>query len=179
MRRAILDAAAELFASRGVSGVSLREIAAEADVQLALINRYIGTRRELLDAVMEDLADQVAQDVVDRPLQQQPFDRDSALWRWTRLLVWFSVTGRDLSVVAERNPVRALAEVAHDAYGIDETAARVRGAQILASALGWRLLEPYLLEAGGLQDIPLEVLHDSLTELHRRIGAMPWEPTGT
>ena len=103
MRRAILDAAAELFASRGVSGVSLREIAAEADVQLALINRYIGTRRELLDAVMEDLADQVAQDVVDRPLQQQPFDRDSALWRWTRLLVWFSVTGRDLSVVAERS----------------------------------------------------------------------------
>lgn len=175
MRRAILDAAAELFASRGVSGVSLREIAAEADVQLALINRYIGTRRELLDAVMEDLADQVAQDVVDRPLQQQPFDRDSALWRWTRLLVWFSVTGRDLSVVAERNPVRALAEVAHDAYGIDETAARVRGAQILASALGWRLLEPYLLEAGGLQDIPLQVLHDSLTELHRTVGALPWE----
>ena len=51
VRRAVLDAAADLFARRDVEGVSLRDIAAAADVQLALIGRYIGTRAELIDAV--------------------------------------------------------------------------------------------------------------------------------
>ena len=175
MRRAVLDSAAALFANKGVGAVSLREIAADADVQVALISRYIGTRQDLIDAVMADLADQVAQQVVDRPLEQQSFDPDSPLGRWTRLLAYFTLTGRDLSSVAERNPVRALAQVAHDAYGLDEQAARVRGAQIVASALGWRLLEPYLVAAGGLEDLPVHSLHDALTELHRRIGAMPWD----
>jgi AcrR family transcriptional regulator len=171
----VLDSAAELFATRGVGAVSLRDIAAAADVQVALISRYIGTRDELIDAVMADLADQVASEVVDRPLEQQSFEPASALGRWTRLLTYFTVTGRDLSHVTERNPVRALAQVAHDAYGLDDRAARVRGAQILASALGWRLLEPYLVAAGGLEDVPIRSLHDALTDLHRRIGAMPWD----
>ena len=37
VRRAVLDAAASLFAERGVAGVSLRDVAAAADVHLALI----------------------------------------------------------------------------------------------------------------------------------------------
>jgi AcrR family transcriptional regulator len=174
VRRAVLDAAAELFTSKGVGSVSLRDIAASANVQVALISRYLGTRDDLIDAVMADLADQVAKDVVERPLEQQSFEPDSALGRWTRLLAYFTVTGRDVSRVAERNPVRALAQVAHDAYGLDDQAARLRGAQVVASALGWRLLEPYLVAAGGLEDVPLASLHDALTDLHRRIGAMPW-----
>ncbi len=179
VRRAVLDAAAELFTTQGVGVVSLRDVAAKANVQVTLIGRYIGSRDALIDAVMADLADQVAKGVVDRPLEQQSFDPDSPLGRWARLLIYFAVTGRDLSAVAERNPVRALAQVADDAYQIGELAARVRGAQILASALGWRLLEPYLLAAGGLDDVPVDVLHESLTELHRRIGSMPWEAPAT
>ena len=155
--------------------MSLREIAGAANVQVALISRYVGTRSDLIDAVMADLADQVARDVVEEPLQQQSFDSDSTLGRWTRLLAYFTITGRDLSSVTERNPVLALAQVAQDAYGLEEQAARVRGAQIVASALGWRLLERYLVAAGGLEDVPIQSLHDALTDLHRRIGAMPWD----
>ncbi|MCB1261014.1 MAG: TetR family transcriptional regulator, partial [Acidimicrobiales bacterium] len=44
VRRAVLDAAAELFGHHGVQATSLRDIAAAADVQLALIARYVGTR---------------------------------------------------------------------------------------------------------------------------------------
>ena len=154
----------------------MRDIATHADVQVTLIRRYIGTRSELLDSVMADLAEQVAQGVVDRPLQQQSFETESALGRWSILLVHFVTTGRDLSLIADTNPVMALARVADDAYGVGDLASRVRGAQILASALGWRLLEPYLLTAGGLEDVPVQAMHDAVTELHRRIGAMPWDP---
>lgn len=175
VRRAILDAAARLFATCGVGGTSLRDIADEADVKLGLIRRYVGSREELIDAVMTDLSRQVAQGVVDRPLDQQSFEKDSALGHWTTLLVYFSITGRDLGPTGEFNPVQALAQVAREAYGIDEEASRVRGAQILASALGWRLLEPYLIKAAGIEDVDIDWLHESLTELHRRIGAMNWE----
>ena len=47
VRRAVLDAAATLFATRGVAQVSLREVAAAADTHLALIKRYIGNREQL------------------------------------------------------------------------------------------------------------------------------------
>lgn len=50
-RDRILDAAERLFSEWGIDGVSMREIAAEAGVQLALINYYFGTKQELYRAV--------------------------------------------------------------------------------------------------------------------------------
>jgi AcrR family transcriptional regulator len=175
VRRAVLDAAAELSTERGVGAVSLRDIAAKADVQLALISRYVGTREQLIDAVLEDLTDQVAQETVERPREQQGFTAASPVVRWTRMLAYATITDRDLSkITSQFNPVLALAKVAQDSYGIDEEAARIRGAQIVASVLGWRLFERYLLAAGGLEDVDPDVLHDELTALHRRMGATPW-----
>ncbi len=55
VRRAVLDAAADLFVETGVHGVSLRDIAAAANVHPALIGRYIGTRDDLVLAVFDDL----------------------------------------------------------------------------------------------------------------------------
>lgn len=44
VRSAVLEAAAKLFARHGVECVSLRDIAMEANVQVTLIPRYIGSR---------------------------------------------------------------------------------------------------------------------------------------
>ena len=52
-------------------------------------------------------------------------------------------------------------------------AAQPAGAQIVASALGWRIFERYLVEAGEL-DIGIDELRAELTALHRRLGATPW-----
>ena len=174
VRRAVLDAAADLFAREGVSEVSLRRIADAADVHVALIRRYIGTRDELVREVLDDLSGQVAAEVTDRPLAQISFDRDSAMGRWTRVLAHFSLTGQDRFPSVQFNPVLALARVIVDAYGLDEDAARLRGAQIVASALGWRLFEDYLIDASELGEVPTQALHDELTALHRRTGATPW-----
>ncbi len=163
VRRAVLDAAADLFAREGVTEVTLREIAAAADVQLSLISRYIGNRTELIRAVFDDLTEALSREVVERPLEQISFERDSVMGRWTIMLTHFAVTAPDeLPRTATFNPMLALAEVIMDNYGLDERSARLRGAQIVASALGWRIFETYLVESGQV-DIEPEVLRDELS----------------
>lgn len=174
VRRAVLDAAGGLFAKKGVSSVSLREIAAAADVQLALIARYVGNRADLVRAVFEDLTEALAREVVDRPLEQMSFERDSVMGRWTIMLTHFAVTGPDELPTSDAfNPMLALAEVIGANYGLDSRAARLRGAQIVASALGWRIFETYLI-TGAQLDIERDTLRDELTAMHRRLGATPW-----
>jgi len=47
----ILDAAEELFADRGFASTSLRDITAEAEVNLAAVNYHFGSKLDLLRAV--------------------------------------------------------------------------------------------------------------------------------
>ena len=61
-----------------------------------------------------------------------------------------------------------------DGYGLDAEAARLRAAQIVAAALGWRIFEDYLVAAGELDAVPLETLRDELARSARRLGATPW-----
>src|SRR5215212_1828550 len=51
LRQAILDAAEALFSRHGFYGVTVRQVAAEAGVDTALIHYYFGAKRELFDAV--------------------------------------------------------------------------------------------------------------------------------
>jgi AcrR family transcriptional regulator len=169
-----LDAAADLFARKGVAFITLRDIATQANVQLSLISRYIGSREQLVRAVFDDLSEQIGDDVIARPLEQVSFERDSAMGRWTRLIGHLALKGDDLTSSQVANPARGLAQVIKDAYGLDDEAARLRGAQIVASALGWRIFEDYLVAAAGLEDIPRQALRDELTAAHRRLGATPW-----
>jgi AcrR family transcriptional regulator len=70
----VLNAASDLFAQHAVPQVSLRDIAHAANVQVALIARYIGSRDDLLDAVFDELSADVARWVVDHPLEQVSFE---------------------------------------------------------------------------------------------------------
>lgn len=175
MRRALLDAAGELFAEHGIAAVSLRDVATAADVHPSLIARYIGNRADLIAAVFDDLTLAVARGVIERPLEQVSFERQSAMGRWTIMLAYFSVTRPgEVPISALFNPMLGLAQVVMESYGQDERAARLRGAQIVASALGWRIFEEYLVKAGGLEDFDLQALRDELTATHRRLGATAW-----
>lgn len=51
-KQVILAAARELFAERGVDGVSVREIAAKAGVNHALVHRYFGAKDEMVGAIL-------------------------------------------------------------------------------------------------------------------------------
>jgi AcrR family transcriptional regulator len=158
-----------------VSAVSLREVAAAADVHPSLIARYVGTRDDLISAVFEDLTVSLAHEVIDRPLQQISFERQSVMGRWTVMLTYFSMARPgEVPPSAHFNPVLGLAQVVMESYGQDERSARLRGAQIVASALGWRIFEEYLIKAGALDDFDRQVLRDDLTAAHRKLGATPW-----
>ena len=49
----ILITAARLFASQGYAGTGLRELAAEAEVNLAMINYFFGTKKGLLKEILD------------------------------------------------------------------------------------------------------------------------------
>ena len=170
----MLDAAGMLFAQRGVDAVALRDVAAAADVHLALIGRYVGNRDALVLAVFDDLSDQLARDVLERPLETQGFEADTVMGRWSRITSALLISGRHLVGRTGFNPVLAMAETLVDGYGLDPKAARLRAAQIVAAALGWRLFERYLVEAGELEDVSLETLRDEHVRSLRRLGATPW-----
>ena len=51
-RQAILAAARELFATHGVDGVSVRDIAAAAGVNHALVHRYFGAKGDMVTAIL-------------------------------------------------------------------------------------------------------------------------------
>jgi AcrR family transcriptional regulator len=51
LRQSILDAAEGLFSRHGFYGVTVRQVAAEAGVDTALIHYYFGAKRELFDSV--------------------------------------------------------------------------------------------------------------------------------
>lgn len=53
----ILDSAEELFASHGLYGVTVRNVAQRAEVDTALIHYYFGTKRGLFDAVFDRRSD--------------------------------------------------------------------------------------------------------------------------
>ena len=170
----MLDAAAALFAQRGVDAVSLRDVAAAADVHVALISRYIGHRDELVAEVFRRVSDQLARAVEENPFSGQGFSPETVMGRWVRIAAAMAISGRSLESRHNFNPVVAMAQTLMAGYGLAEEAARLRAAQIVAAALGWRIFEVYLVEAGDLGDVPLETLRDELVHSARRLGATPW-----
>ncbi|MBS1596607.1 MAG: TetR/AcrR family transcriptional regulator [Bacteroidetes bacterium] len=49
----IINKAIELFAVKGFEGTSIRDLAAAADVNVAMVNYYFGTKEKLFDALIE------------------------------------------------------------------------------------------------------------------------------
>ena len=120
VRRAVLDAAAALFVERGVDRVSLRDIAAAANVHPTLIGRYIGHRDELLLAVFDDLSAQLAAAVLENPLSGQGFGSDTVMGKWTRVAGALVISGRGIAGRDRFNPVMAMAETLMEGYGLDD-----------------------------------------------------------
>src|ERR1700744_5973212 len=57
---AVLQAASELFAEKGPAATSIREVAARAGVNHGLLHRHFGSKRQLLAATLQYLADSAA-----------------------------------------------------------------------------------------------------------------------
>lgn len=169
----MIAAAAELFSREGVSEVSLRQIAAAAQVNPALISRYIGSREDLVRMVFADLTDRLVDDITAAPSASRGFDTDTVMGQWTRVLTHLVLTDIDTAIEIGRAPVEVLSEAVEGLYDQDRAAARLRVAQLMGSAIGWRLFEPYLVAAADIDSMTLDDYRSELTRTHRRLAATP------
>ena len=82
-RQRILDAALDLFGSRGVDAVSLDEIAREVGVRKQTVLYWFPSKDELVDAVLETVAAElvVLIDAAVRSSSEDPLDRVDAVVR--------------------------------------------------------------------------------------------------
>src|ERR1700759_2926864 len=73
---AVLAHAADLFAERGPAATSIRDVATRSGVNHGLIFRHLGTKDQLVGAVLDDLAQQMA-DLLESHAPQPAVDAQS------------------------------------------------------------------------------------------------------
>ncbi len=151
----------------------MRDVATEAKVNLALIGRYIGSRDDLIHAVLADLSDKVVAEIRSDPTGAKGFGPDSVTVQWTRVLTFLVVTDPEAAIEHGAQPVRELCERSAAVYGMPEETSRLRIAQVYASALGWRIFEDFLMAAADLDRGSLDDIRSELTRSHRRLAATP------
>ena len=96
-KQRILDTAVKLFAQRGYAAVGVREIAAQAEVNLAMISYYFNGKVGILQQLLLDFHEQYYQaikEVVDRDLTGEESVRDIV-----RSMIFFVKENYDLTLV--------------------------------------------------------------------------------
>jgi TetR/AcrR family transcriptional regulator, repressor for neighboring sulfatase len=174
---ALVAAASELFAARGPDAVSLREIAARAELNYGLIHQYVGSKDDLLRLVIADSTARTAArfaeaDGVDEALEllQGPVGSDRP---YPRLLAWAILQGRDPAELAGPAPaLPRLIEMLPRPEGTGDLMddPRVRAAAIAALTLGWSLFGAFVLKAAELDDVPPDEAQAAVQSLARQIA---------
>ena len=164
VRKAVINAAIELFARQGPAAVSIRQIAARAGVNHGLVHRHFGSKQALLTMVLDELsADLAAADLALGPSREGAWSRafratrkQNAYWR---ILGHLMLEGQTLSELQPDFPlIRGMvaATTARQAEGRLDTELDPRAITAVATAfsLGWLMFAPFALVATGLGDMP-------------------------
>jgi AcrR family transcriptional regulator len=165
---AVLDAAADLFAVRGPAATSIREVAARSGVNHGLVYRHFGTKEDLVSAVLDHVSDRF-NDAVASGSDRADLEAE----RQWRVLARAILDGYPVGRLQHRFPfVVQLMEEARRSTGND-TAARLAAGHVVALELGWRLFEPFLRSATGLEDLDPDALWRATSDLSRRVLSAP------
>ncbi|WP_421849268.1 TetR/AcrR family transcriptional regulator [Novosphingobium sp.] len=166
----VIDAAAELFAERGPADVSIRDIAARAQVNHGLVHRHFATKEKVLEAVLARFdeafkeAIEGAKDASEAAARLAPRLREQD--GFLRLIAFLLLQGAptDSFVIPQGGLHRfiTLAGSAPDASANAQADAVVG----TALALGWALFKPFLAEASQLDR---DLIDRRVKETHRRL----------
>lgn len=162
--QAILDAAEELFAERGYSAVTVREIAARAGVSHALVHRYLGSKETVYRAALrrrETLIRDAAPDQDDLLEATSLMLREAWLEqkRYLRLITHSALHGLSYSrtsgrFAATERLVELAESTAPDGAGDPGSPSpRFVIASIVAMLLGWAAVRDWLLPAAGIGEM--------------------------
>ncbi|MDX2380630.1 MAG: TetR/AcrR family transcriptional regulator [Acidimicrobiia bacterium] len=145
---AVTSAAGRLLLERSPSAVSMRDIAAEADVNLGLIHRYVGSKDDVIALVLSRHSSQARTALRDIP-EGAVLERVAAVIvdrpGTGPLIAGLILDGVDVTTLKGDFPL--LEQLAHDG-------AELQAAITYALALGWEVFGPSLLQAvGGDSDV--------------------------
>ncbi|WP_186315636.1 TetR/AcrR family transcriptional regulator [Catellatospora sichuanensis] len=183
-RQLLLDAARRRFAADGYTGTTVRDIADEAGVNVALISRYFTSKEGLFEACLagavDELSHAVAQDVTLDRLPHVIAEQLAGTGLGSRpnqFLLLLRSSGDERADQIRRNTVRSFAERLASAAGWrpghpDGDRLMLRAQMALATSFGIVLLrsstglEP--LSSAGPQDLvaPLQDVIDGLLRDH-------------
>lgn len=192
----MLATAQHLFAERGFNAVSVRDIAAEAGVSHALVHRYLGSKKDLLTAVMQRHTGPVlgvaraattVREAVPGMFHELRVSRPDYL----KLLARVGMDGVPFETVGPEFPAYVLlmdllkADAAERGRELPDP--RVLAAALTALVIGWSITEDWLLKASGLDDGDRQLVETSLDLILQSMigddpspatpGAEPEEPS--
>ena len=151
--------------------MSIRQVAAKAGVNPGLIHRYIGSKEELLRAVLENFATQLEDNgtrVLHGPLSQ---GTERLMLTHQRIIAHLILEGYDINDFYTRTPLVAIIlDAIQRETAVDDHTARIRAVQILALGLGWRLFESFLTSATGLDDADRDEIQAAIRKTNFAIG---------
>jgi AcrR family transcriptional regulator len=164
-RAAILDAARALFASGGISGTSVRAVAAKAGVDPALVHHYFGSKEDLFVAALAlpiDPREVLAPIVADGPdgAAERLLRTFLSVWDDPELQLPLMAVARSLTDPSGKELMRdgflkvVIGPLAI-ALGIDEPERRM---PIVASQVLGLILTRYLLEVEPIASMPADEL---------------------
>jgi AcrR family transcriptional regulator len=158
---AVIEAATRLFAERGPSAVSLREVATAADVNLGLIHRHIGSKTDLLAAVLRARPGMPGGAATAEEGLATMLARGYAPPAYTVILVRAALDGYDLANLGVEFPGldRWTAFLREHLSPVD---ADIRIAFVVAMLLGWHAVGRVVLDVLGRGDVPVEEVVQSL-----------------
>jgi AcrR family transcriptional regulator len=163
---AVVDAATTLFAARGPASVSIRDIAAAARINHALVHRHFGSKADVLRAVLERAAQEMASIVAEETTLHSRIARlfsasaeYEMYWRALARAILDGENPQDLQrefptiqhlIAVLRTERRQARPQGPQSPSADVPDARVVVGTLSALTLGWLVFEPYLLAATGL-----------------------------
>ncbi|MCU0970947.1 MAG: TetR/AcrR family transcriptional regulator [Gammaproteobacteria bacterium] len=178
--QALIDAAAALFAERPSGRVTVRDIAARADVNPTFVHRYFGTKHDLMRAAMERAQRHVAATVEDMPdvvegaaavvhatLQEREFI--AALARATLDGVFDELPATSPAMTALLERFRA--ELEGGAVG-GRHDPRIIVACLSSATAGYALLGPYIRHSLGLDAEPDDRVEAAMVEVLRDVARL-------
>src|SRR6202047_1968944 len=173
---AVLAAASELFAEKGPAATSIREVAALAGVNHGLLHRHFGSKRQLLAATLQHLADSGAK------LRESgaPAEKlEAAQELQARVMVRSTLDGFPIEELQKRFPgmERFLEQVRSGVS--DDRQARLLAAHAMALQFGWGLMAPTLRVAFGLNNLSEAEIRDAVAEQVTKIVAPQCLTTAT
>lgn len=154
---AVLDHAADLFAERGPTASSTRDIAARAGINQALVFRHFGSKDQLVGAVLDHLAARTA-----ASRHHDPAAAEADARRQSRVLAHALLDGYPVGRLQQQFPGFAELLETTRAHIEDDADARLAAANAVAFRVGWQMFGPFLRSAAGLDVVAEDHIQRSI-----------------